>query len=55
MLCGQPESREVLKEQADLAARDFGLIFLDECSAKIDKGINELFQVVIEKVHQQNM
>lgn len=49
----QPELREVLKEQADLIARDFGLIFVEESSAKINKGIDEFFDEITEHVFQK--
>ena len=46
----EPEQREVLREQAELFARDNGLLYIDECSAKADININETFYAVAEAI-----
>lgn len=45
-----PQSREVLREQIMLFARDNGIIYLGECSAKCDINIKQTFEKVTEQI-----
>lgn len=45
-----PQSRQVLREQIMLFARDNGVIFLGECSAKCDINIKQTFEKVTEQI-----
>ena len=46
----QPELREVMKEQGQVFARDNNLIYIDECSALADIGINDIFYTLVEGI-----
>ena len=46
----KPELREVMREQGQLFARENHLLYVDECSALSDIGIQEVFQTLISGV-----
>jgi Ras family len=51
----QPELREVLREQAEILARENSLAFIDECSAKTGQQVFETFMEVVETIYAVQM
>ena len=55
IMFGEPEKREVYREQAVLFCRDNGLVWVDECSALVGINIEETFLATAEKIYQTQM
>ena len=55
IMFGEPEKREVLREQAVLFARDHCLLYVDECSAKHGINVDETFMAVAEGIRETQM
>ena len=51
IMFGEPEKREVLREQAVLFSREHGLLYIDECSALAGINIDETFFTLAESIH----
>ena len=52
IMFGEPEKREVYREQAVLFCRDHGLVWIDECSALVGINIDETFFAVAEQIYE---
>ena len=52
IMFGEPEKREVYREQAVLFCRDHGLVWIDECSALVGINIEETFFAVAEQIYE---
>ena len=52
IMFGEPEKREVLREQAVLFSRDHGLLYVDECSALAGINIDETFMLLAESIQE---
>jgi len=55
IMFGEPEKREVYREQAVLFCRDQGLVWVDECSALVGINIEETFTAMAEHIHDAQM
>ena len=55
IMFGEPEKREVLREQAVLFSRDHQLLYVDECFAKHGINIDETFILLAEAVRATQM
>lgn len=55
IMFGEPEKREVYREQAFLFSRDNGLVWIDECSALAGINIDETFLAIAEKIYDTQM
>lgn len=55
IMFGEPEKRQVYREQAFLFSRDNGLVWVDECSALAGINIDETFLAATEKVYTTQM
>lgn len=51
----QQELREVLREQAELLAKNQDMVFVEECSAKTGQLVNETFMALVETVYGVQM
>ena len=51
IMFGEPEKREVYREQAVLFCRDNGIVWVDECSAAVGINIDETFQALTEQIY----
>ena len=52
IMFGEPEKREVLREQAVLFSRDHNLLYVDECSALAGINIDETFMLLAESIQE---
>ena len=50
IMFGEPEKREVLREQAVLFSRYHKLVYVDECSALAGINIDETFMLLAEHI-----
>ena len=50
-----PEQRQVLREQAELFAREHKLLYIDECSALAGINIEETFMALAESIKGTQM
>ena len=55
IMFGEPEQREVYREQAVLFCRDQGLVWVDECSAKDGINIDETFEALTDQIYETQM
>ena len=55
IMFGEPERREVVREQACLFSRDNELLWIDECSAIAGINIEETFLALAEKIYSTQM
>ena len=51
VMFNKPEDREVMREHADMFAKENKLIYIDECSALADINIKESIMELVEKIY----
>ena len=55
IMFGEPEKREVLREQAVLFSREHNLLYVDECSALAGINIDETFMLLTESIQEAQL
>jgi small GTP-binding protein len=51
IMFGEPEMREVFREQAELLSRDYSLVYVDECSSKTGQNVTETLMALAEAIY----